>query len=540
MNRVLVLGGYGGFGARLSRRLAGDGWTVIVAGRDLERARAFAATLEEAEAVCADREADLAPVLAEMKPDLLVDAAGPFQASSYRVPQACIAAGAHYLDLADARDFVGGIGALDGAAQRAGVAVVGGASTLPALSGAVVRELSEGLDRVDAIEIALSAAGPSVASRSVAEAMLSYAGRPIRLWRGRRTTEAPGCGEPRRVRFAVDGSQSLMRTVLLAEVPDLDLLPDRVAGRPAVAFRAGNEFAIQLAALRLLAWPVRRGRVRSLRPLAGVLAPIQRAFARFGSDRSAMAIEIKGWRGGEGVVRRWTVIAERGEGPEIPVLAAQLLARRLREGALAPGACDGGGLLSLDDFRPLLGELALREQTTEEPFAPLYARAMGTHFAELPAPVRAMHRIAGDGGGEGEGEVRRGTGLLARMVGAVMGFPPEGRYPVHVAFAERGGTERWSRHFGRHRFHSEMSLAGAGVAERFGPLRFAFDLIPQPDGLAMKLRRWTAFGVPLPLFLGPRIAASERAEGEDFVFDVAVALPWAGPVVHYRGRLRRL
>ena len=110
MNRVLVLGGYGGFGARLSRRLAEDGWTVIVAGRDLERARAFAAGLPGAEAMRADREGDLVPVLAQAKPDLLVDCAGPFQGNSYRVPLACVAAGVHYTDLADARDFVCGVG----------------------------------------------------------------------------------------------------------------------------------------------------------------------------------------------------------------------------------------------------------------------------------------------------------------------------------------------------------------------------------------------------------------------------------------------
>lgn len=56
----------------------------------------------------------------------------------------------------------------------------------------------------------------------------------------------------------------------------------------------------------------------------------------------------------------------------------------------------------------------------------------------------------------------------------------------------------------------------------------------------MELRRWTAFGIPLPLFLGPRVEAFETAEGEDFLFDVAVAMPIAGPVVHYRGKLGRL
>jgi hypothetical protein len=51
-------------------------------------------------------------------PHLVIDAAGPFQGSDYRVPSACIAAAIPYLDLADARDFVCGIGALD--SERSG------------------------------------------------------------------------------------------------------------------------------------------------------------------------------------------------------------------------------------------------------------------------------------------------------------------------------------------------------------------------------------------------------------------------------------
>jgi saccharopine dehydrogenase-like NADP-dependent oxidoreductase len=42
-----------------------------------------------------------------------VDAAGPFQGAEPRVARAAIAAGLHYVDLADARDFVAGFRALD-------------------------------------------------------------------------------------------------------------------------------------------------------------------------------------------------------------------------------------------------------------------------------------------------------------------------------------------------------------------------------------------------------------------------------------------
>ena len=53
-----------------------------------------------------------------------------------RVARAAIAARAHYLDLADAREFVSNIGEPDGPAKEAGVAVIAGASSVPCLTAA--------------------------------------------------------------------------------------------------------------------------------------------------------------------------------------------------------------------------------------------------------------------------------------------------------------------------------------------------------------------------------------------------------------------
>ena len=77
------------------------------------------------------------------------------------------------------------------------------------------------------------------------------------------------------------------------------------------------------------------------------------------------------------------------------------------------------------------------------------------------------------------------------------------------------------------------------MAERCGPLRFAFDLPSNEKALTMVLRGWTAFGIPMPRFLGPRIAAREWEEAGRFHFDVAVGMPLLGDVVHYSGWLER-
>jgi hypothetical protein len=119
-------------------------------------------------------------------------------------------------------------------------------------------------------------------------------------------------------------------------------------------------------------------------------------------------------------------------------------------------------------------------------------------------------------------------------------FPPPGRYRLHVAFAERDGRERWARDFGGHVFSSELSEKNDLAVERFGPMRFGFALAPKPDGLAMYLRRWSLLGVPLPLFLAPRIAAREWEAENRFNFDVRLSFPLVGSIVHYTGWLKPL
>ena len=50
--------------------------------------------------------ADFAGRLRTFAPDLVIHCVGPFQGRDYRIPTAALDAGAHYLDLADGREFV--------------------------------------------------------------------------------------------------------------------------------------------------------------------------------------------------------------------------------------------------------------------------------------------------------------------------------------------------------------------------------------------------------------------------------------------------
>ncbi|WP_217171045.1 saccharopine dehydrogenase family protein [Sphingobium chlorophenolicum] len=359
MTRVLLLGGYGGFGGRIAQRLAAAGHEVLVAGRSIDKARAFCERTPGLIPLALDR-SQIAAALEEHRPDMVVDASGPFQAMDYAIPTVCIAAGVHYVDIADSRDFVCGIQALNDAARRAGVVLLSGASSVPALSGAAVRYLAKGMDRVRAVEMAISASNRATAGPAVSAAILGQVGQPLRIWRGQRWAQAFGWQEMRPARFRCAGTEPIIgRNVALVDVPDLALLPERLTGRPAVSFRAGTELRFQNWALWLASWLVRTRFIKTLAPVAHILRPLQSLTRSLGGDRSAMVVRLFGDVAGKRVERRWTLIADQGDGPEIPTLSVAPIITRILSGQEAAGARDAGEALTLADYANAFGKLAI-------------------------------------------------------------------------------------------------------------------------------------------------------------------------------------
>jgi hypothetical protein len=215
-----------------------------------------------------------------------------------------------------------------------------------------------------------------------------------------------------------------------------------------------------------------------------------------------------------------------------------LLLGRIAGAALPPGACDAGTLLTLDDFQAPLRRLATAQAIVErEQPDPLYARIMGPRFAALPPAVRAIHDVIGDAGARGQAVVARGRNPVGRLAAALFRFPPEGAHALRLAICERDGVERWTRDFSGRRFSSRLSDEQGRLVERFGPLRFSFDLESDAKCLAMTMRGWRLWRLPLPLALAPRSPAREWQEAGRFHFDVPISLPLIGLVVHYRGWL---
>lgn len=355
---VVVLGGYGNFGTVIVRRLrAIAGMRVWVAGRDLAKARELAKSCG-AEALQLDMNSpDLAEQLRGLGAHMLISTAGPFQNQDYRVAQAAIAAGLHYADLADAREFVCAIGELDEAARTAGVLVCSGASSVPALAAGVIDELLPRFSRLDEIWHGISSSEKTPGVSTLA-AVLNYCGKPFQQWRDGSWQKVHGWQDLSPHDFAAPLGK---RWVGNCDIPDLQLFPTRYPGVRSVRFSAGVGLRVTQFGTWLLSWLVRGGLLRSGVPLAGFLRRGAVALEPFGDGLSGMFVRLRGLdQEGQAQTLCWELQALNNDGPNIPCMAAVALARKLAVGTLAVrGAMPCLGLLTLAEYLAELDGLAI-------------------------------------------------------------------------------------------------------------------------------------------------------------------------------------
>jgi hypothetical protein len=168
----------------------------------------------------------------------------------------------------------------------------------------------------------------------------------------------------------------------------------------------------------------------------------------------------------------------------------------------------------------------------------LFRRLLGaTAFDALPAPLRRLLLRQGEAVYRGEVEIVRGKGVLARACAFATRLPPAGTGPIAVEIEAGDGRERWTRRIGRHAMTSRLWGEGGLLHERLGLVTFAFRLAGAGDDISWTVERVRVLGLPLPARWFGAVRARESAEGERYRFEVAAALPLAGPLVHYRGWL---
>lgn len=362
MKRVLVLGGYGNFGSTIARSLAPDpDIQLLIAGRSLERAVALASSLgaaNPAEAYSVDIDSTLESCLGDAAPDMVVHTVGPFQGQSYAVAEACIRQRCHYVDLADGRAFVAGIGALDSLARDADVLIVSGASSVPCLTSAIIDEALSRFSVLEEIDYGISAAQQTNRGLATASSVLSYVGQPFSALRNGARKTVYGWQDLHTERYPELG----LRLFGNCDVPDLELFPARYPTLRCIRFGAGHEIKLLHVATWLLSWGVRTGLLPPLERYSKWLLKCSSLFDRFGSSRSGFHMHLRG-QGFRGKARteRFTIIARQGHGPFIPCMPAILLAKRLARGKLTQrGARPCLDLISLDELLRGLEGLDIR------------------------------------------------------------------------------------------------------------------------------------------------------------------------------------
>ena len=519
MRRVLLIGATGVFGRRLAWGLANmEGLALVVASRRLDRAQSLAMSLKglaEVDAVALDHRLDLEPALQRLKPWLVIDASGPFQGAGYRLPLAAIEAGAHVVDLADARDYLMGYtAALDTPARDASVAALAGASSTPALSAAAVRELVGGWQRLDRLRMAITPGGRSDVGRAVISAVLTYAGRPVTVWREGRMQTTPGWCDGRFLDMPGLG----WRRVAPVETSDADLLASRFAVTSRVEFKAGLESTLEQYGLEFLAALRRVALLGNLDPLSSWLLAARKITRLTTGDRGGMLVEATGLdEQGQLVTRRWSLLAQRGDGLFVPTLPAIAAVRALLHGRIDPGARIAGDALSLADIEAEMAPHAITTHRDVRVFKhSVFDEALGSHaMGRLPPSVRLFHGLSGNARLERFSRHRNGR----RPAGAIdpqtdgnagsrhrnsgHGF----RRPCH--WRRSPAVRRSGREIsGGRRFSSRLEPHQEGtVTETFGALSFKLEVAVEDDSLELPVSAWLAlFGIPMPRFSPARIA----------------------------------
>ena len=163
--KVLVIGGSG----RIGRSVAADILThtaarVTVTGR--RAAASFALqTHQSYQALDLTDESAIARAIAQH--DLTIHCAGPFRKRNHHVLLSCIEQGKPYLDVADSPDYVNQALKYRSQAESAGVTAIVATGVFPGISGSMVRQGIERLDKAEKAHMSYLVAGSGGAGVTV-------------------------------------------------------------------------------------------------------------------------------------------------------------------------------------------------------------------------------------------------------------------------------------------------------------------------------------------------------------------------------------
>ena len=367
---IIVFGGYGNFGRRICESLAQlDDVRLVIAGRNLQKAKSLSdrlnrsANCESTYAELDGSDKDLSIQLRDLHIELVINASGPFQGQDYSIAKACIDAGINYLDLADSRDFVSGIRQLDEPAKQAGVSIITGVSTVPALSSVVVESFLKEFAALEEYYAGITPGYQTERGDATTAGILSYVGKPIQIMNsGKRKTVTALQGL-----HAYDYGNIFGRRLLgYVDVPDLELFPQRFSDLRDVRFYSGLEIRFMHLLLWCMTWLCRWNIVKNWARLAKPIIRISHLFDRMGTPDGGMFIELRGKDNNNNQKEIvWHLYAFDGDGPYVPTIPVIVLVKKLLNGeAFLKGAYPCLAMFSLDEFFDVASNWKIEQRVT--------------------------------------------------------------------------------------------------------------------------------------------------------------------------------
>ncbi len=360
MYRILVLGGYGNFGTRICNALSGDpNIQLFVAGRSLDRANTLLRRLENRDnhvAISIDQNSsEFIKRLESLNVDCLIHTSGPYQGQDYSVAEACIQTKTHYIDLADGRSFVEGFTNFNNEAKDKDVLLVTGASTLPGLSSAVIKHFKHEFNSIESIKTCITPGNKAPRGESTIAAVLSYCGKPILCWVNGEWKTLFGWQDIHAHDFPKLGK----RWLGICDVPDLSLFPERYTNTKTVLFHAALETKTSQFGFWLIASLSRLGIIKNPDRHAKLIKKIGDVLNFMGTPDGGMFINLIG-KDQDNKLKEltWYLTALNGHGPEIPIIPAIILAKKLANKDIAhTGAMPCFELISLNEFDDAVAHL---------------------------------------------------------------------------------------------------------------------------------------------------------------------------------------
>jgi len=370
MKTILILGGYGNFGKRISESLCTiPNIRLLISGRNLSKANRLIDILREH--ACSDLKAavldiydkDFDAKLKDLSVDIVVHTCGPFQGQDYLVALACIRVGAHYIDLADGREFVCGIACLDQLAKEKKLLIVSGASSVPGLSSTVVDHFQEQFVSIDSIDIAIAPGNKAERGEATVRAILSYTGLPFSVFTGGQWKSVFGWMDPERIDI---GGIVGKRWLANVDVPDLALFPERYKVKDRVSFKAGLELSFLHLCMVIMAFLCKIGLVKNWAAMTKLIVKMSNWFIHFGTDQGGMQVKINGLSlAGKAKEIIWDLYADKGVGPYIPTISTIILVKKLIDDDIQQvSALPCMGLHQLQEFETYIQEMDIETKIT--------------------------------------------------------------------------------------------------------------------------------------------------------------------------------